>query len=224
MGLSPQNDKNNFQPRIGGAYDVRGNGKDVVRAGWGIYTDFGYSNSNVLFAATDASGSGFGQVFSVDQPAGIRNPDGSFYRAGQPLSNIQSQNQVTAGAAPLVGQWVDPRLQQPWTRQTNAGWSHELMPNTIVNVDYVRSIGGDLNYRPRINQRIAGTNIRRLAALVPSLSPNVNSHARGGQPGAQRVQRPHPVRPPSTVPWARLHGVLYAVGRQKHDRERPPTN
>jgi hypothetical protein len=175
MGLSPQNDKNNFQPRIGGAYDIRGNGKDVVRAGWGIYTDFGYSNSNVLFAATDASGSGFGQVFSVDQPAGIRNPDGSFYRAGQPLSNIQSQNQVTAGAAPLVGQWVDPRLQQPWTRQTNAGWSHELMPNTIVNVDYVRSIGGDLNYRPRINQRIAGTSIRRLAALVPSLSPNVNS-------------------------------------------------
>ena len=38
------------------AYDVRGNGKDVVRAGWGIYTDFGYTNSNVLFAAADAIG------------------------------------------------------------------------------------------------------------------------------------------------------------------------
>ena len=145
------------------------------------------------------SGSGFGQVFSVDLATGIRNPDGSFYRAGQPLSNIQSQNQVTAGAAPLFGQWVDPRLQQPWTRQTNAGWSHELMPNTIVNVDYVRSIGGDLNFRPRINQRIAGTTIRRLAALVPTLSPNVNGHASGGQPRPQRVQRADPVRPPSAV-------------------------
>jgi hypothetical protein len=176
FALSPQNDKNNFQPRIGGAYDLRGNGKDVIRAGWGIYTDFGYSNSNVLFAASDATGSGFGQVFSVDQPAGIRNPDGSFYRAGQPLSNIQSQNQVTPGAVPLFGQWVDPRLQQPWTRQTNAGWSHELMPNTIVTADYVRSIGGDLNFRPRVNQRIPGTDIRRLAALVPALSPNVNSN------------------------------------------------
>jgi TonB dependent receptor-like, beta-barrel len=176
FALSPQNDKNNFQPRIGGAFDVRGNGKDVVRAGWGIYTDFGYSNSNVLFAASDATGSGFGQVFNVDQPAGILNPDGSFYRAGQPLSNIQSQNQVVPGAVPLFGQWVDPRLQQPWTRQTNAGWSHELMPNTIVNVDYVRSIGGDLNFRPRVNQRIPGTQVRRLAALVPTLSPNVTSN------------------------------------------------
>jgi len=173
MGLSPENDKNNFQPRIGGAYDLRGNGKDVIRAGWGIYTDFGYTNSNALFAASDATGSGFGQVFNVDVATGIRNPDGSFYRAGQPLSNIQSQNQVTPGAVPLFGQWVDPRLQQPWTRQANAGWSHELMPNTIVNVDYVRSIGGDLNYRPRMNQRIPGTTDRRLAALVPTLTPNV---------------------------------------------------
>ena len=97
-----ENDKDNFQPRIGAAYDVRGNGKDVIRGGWGIYTDFGYTNSNVLFAAADATGSGFGQVFSVDQPAGIRNPDGSFYRAGQPLSNIQSQNQVTRRRGPAV--------------------------------------------------------------------------------------------------------------------------
>jgi hypothetical protein len=47
------------------------------------------------------------------------------------------------------------------------------MPNTIVTADFVRSIGEDLNYRPRVNQRIPGTQIRRLAALVPTLSPNV---------------------------------------------------
>ena len=45
---------------------------------------------------------------------GIKNPDGSFYKVGQPLSNIASQNQVVnTGAFPLFGQWVDPRLQQP---------------------------------------------------------------------------------------------------------------
>ena len=36
-GLTPQDDRNNIQPRIGAAYDVSGNGKDIVRAGWGIY-------------------------------------------------------------------------------------------------------------------------------------------------------------------------------------------
>ena len=53
---------------------------------------------------------------------GIKNPDGSFYKAGQPLSNIASQNQVVnTGAFPLFGQWVDPRLQQPYQMQSNAG-------------------------------------------------------------------------------------------------------
>src|SRR5579871_1648948 len=37
FALTPQDDKNNFQPRIGAVYDVRGDGKDVVRGGWGIY-------------------------------------------------------------------------------------------------------------------------------------------------------------------------------------------
>jgi hypothetical protein len=178
----PREDYDNYQPRIGGVFDVKGDGKDIIRAGWGIYTDFGYTNANVLFAAADSTGQGFGQVFSVDNAAGIRNPDGSFYRAGQPLSNIQSQNQVVPGAFPLFGQWVDPRLEQPFTRQTNLGWSHELMANTVVTVDYVRSDGRDLNVRPRVNQRIPGTTIRRLAALVPTLSPNTN----GNRPAVSR--------------------------------------
>jgi hypothetical protein len=34
---SQQDDHDNVQPRIGGVFDLRGDGKDVVRAGWGIY-------------------------------------------------------------------------------------------------------------------------------------------------------------------------------------------
>ena len=169
----PQMDKNNFQPRIGAVLDVKGDGKDVVRGGWGIYTDFGYTNSNVLFAAADSSGNGFGNVFNVDDPAGIKNPDGSFFRVGQPLGNIQSQNQVAGGAFPLFGQWVDPLLQQPYQMQTNVGWSHELTDNTVVSVDFIDSLGRDLNTRPQLNQRLPGTTIRRLSqAIGTPLNPN----------------------------------------------------
>ncbi len=181
--LDPQEDRNNFQPRAGAVFDLRGNGKDIVRGGWGIYTDVGYTNSNVLFAAADASGSGFGTVFSATDPSGLKNPDGSSYRAGQPLGNIQRLNEVTPGAFPLFGQWVDPRLQAPYTIQTNAGWSHELTSDTVVNVDYVNSLGRDLNFRPRVNQRLSGTTLRRLSVLIPGgLSPNTA----GNRPAVSR--------------------------------------
>ncbi len=171
FGKDPEDDKNNWQPRLGFAYDVTGDGRRVVRGGWGIYMDMAYTNSNALFAASDATGKGFGAVVSVDNQAGIRNPDGSFYRVGQPLTNILSQNQ--AGATPLFGQFTDPRLQMPYTRQASLGYSHELMRNTVVTMDVVRADGRDLNVRPRINTGVVGggaTAARRLAFL--NLTPN----------------------------------------------------
>ncbi len=179
-GLDPKDDTNNWQPRLGFAYDIRGNGKDVVRGGWGIYMDMAYTNSNAMFAAIDATGRGFGAVLSVDNQQGIRNPDGSFYQVGQPLTNIASQNQANPNALPLNGQWVDPRLQMPYTRQTSLGWSHELVANTVVTADFVRADGRDLNVRPRINTRIIPNGARRLAFL------NVTPAAIGTRPGISR--------------------------------------
>jgi hypothetical protein len=141
--------------------------------------DVGYTNSNVLFAAADSTGKGFGQTFNVQVTNGIRNPDGSFYRAGQPLSLIASQNQVVnTGSFPLFGQWIDPRLQAPYQMQSNAGWSHELSSDMVFSLDYVNSLGRDLNFRPRVNQRIPGSlsNPRRLAAIIPTINPNTNGN------------------------------------------------
>ena len=39
--------------------------------------------------------------------------------------NIASQNEAVVGAFPLFGQWTDPRLEMPYTRQASLGWSHE---------------------------------------------------------------------------------------------------
>jgi hypothetical protein len=176
FGLDPQSDRNNIQPRIGGVYDVTGTGRNVVRAGWGVYNDFGYTNSNVLQAALDASGNRFGAVFSAFSPTGLKNPDGTFYQVGQSLGNLESQNQSGAGL-PLIGLWVDPRLQQPYQLQTNVGWSHQLTSNTVMSVDYVNSLGRDLNYKPRLNQLVPGTSVRRISTLLSSnLAPNNRSN------------------------------------------------
>ena len=167
FGQSPQNDKDNIQPRVGFAYDVRGDGRNVVRGGWGIYTDFGYTNSNVLFPALDAAG-GHGNVFFVSQAGGIRKLDGTFFTAADPLSSIAHLNQTPADRAPLLGQVASPRLEQPYTRQTNLGWAHQLNSSTAITVDYVRVDGRDINIRFRANTLENGVN--RLADLA--LRPN----------------------------------------------------
>jgi hypothetical protein len=166
FGKTAKDDTNNLQPRLGLVWDLRGDARDLIRAGWGIYTDFGYTNSNVLFPAADASGSRFGTVFTATDTSGLRNPDGTFFRVGQPLANLESQNE--AGGLPLFGQWVDPRLEQPETRQTSLGWSHALSANTVVTADYVHIEGRNLNVRPRLNTLQNG--VRRFADIA--FSPN----------------------------------------------------
>ncbi len=172
FGQSPKEDNNNWQPRFGVAWDVRGNGQDVVRAGWGIYMDMAYTNSNALFAASDATGKGFGTVLNVDDQGGIRNPDGSFYRIGQPVSNIISQNQADTSTIPLFGQWTDPRLQLPYTRQTALGWSHQLTGSTVLTADFVRADGRNLNTRPRLNVRPVNQPTAARVLAFTGLTPN----------------------------------------------------
>ena len=160
FGQEPRPDRDNVQPRIGVAVDLFGNGRDVVRGGWGIYTDFGYIASNVLQAAIDATQVGL--VFSVLDPTGIKRADGSFFQVGDPLDTIAHLNAV---GAPATAEVASPRLEQPYTRQANVGWSHQLGRSTVVSADYVRVDGRDLNLRLRPNVRVSPGGPRLLSAV-----------------------------------------------------------
>jgi len=175
---TPSEDYNNIQPRIGAVYDIRGDGKDVVRAGWGIYYDFGYTNANILFPGLSAQG-GSGQIFSVTNTAGIKNPDGSFFTVGQPISNIASQNEVNPNGPFFSSNVAAPQLRQPWTAQSSVGWSHQVTASTAIDVDFVDVRGHDLGVRWPLNTRING-GARRYADLPlnpanPTLNMSIGS-------------------------------------------------
>ena len=71
-------------------------------------------------------------MLNVDNQSGIRNPDGTFYRVGQPLSNIQCQNQADrARCRSSVSGWI--RASKPYTRQTAIGWSHQMWTTTVLS-------------------------------------------------------------------------------------------
>ncbi len=103
-GPSSREDYNNIQPRIGVAWDIRGQRPGRRRAGWGIYYDFGYTNANILFPGLSAQG-GSGVVFTVTNTAGIRNPDGSFFAVGQPISNVAHRTRSTPRGRSSARTW-----------------------------------------------------------------------------------------------------------------------
>jgi hypothetical protein len=152
FGKQPRADLDNVQPRLGAVIDLFGNGRDVVRGGWGLYTDLGYLASNVILAAFDALHAGL--VFQASDPNGLRKADGAFFRLGDPLSTVAASNRLTSDFAP-AGEVVSPLLEQPYTRQANIGWSHQVDASTVVSADYVRVDGRDLNMRVRPNVIVA---------------------------------------------------------------------
>ena len=109
----------------------------MVRGGWGIYTDFGYINANALNPGIDAAG-GSGLTFFAVNPTGLRKPDGTFFRASEPLSAIAALNTVNPNVPPLSGFVLSPRIQQPSTNQANVGWSHQLDPVSAVTEPWLR--------------------------------------------------------------------------------------
>ena len=141
-----ENDDDNFGPRLGFTWDVRGNARHILRGGWGIYHDFPYTNATILFPAA-AVQSNYGLVYSHVNPTGIRNPDGSFYQFGQPLP----ANQLPAARLNPPNEVASPTLATPKSTQASLGYATELFGRLGVTLDVVHIEYRDIPFRFRAN-------------------------------------------------------------------------
>jgi Carboxypeptidase regulatory-like domain len=126
-------DKDNFQPRLGISWDVKNDGRTVVRGGFGIYYD------QPLVGV-------FLQNASVNPPL-----------VSQPLVLNAQLSNPAAGQAPttraplsLIGT-SDP-FEAPRTRQWNAGVQRQLYRRGAIDIGYVGSAGDNLIQPVDINQ------------------------------------------------------------------------
>jgi len=140
-------DKKDFAPRLGFVWDTGGDGKRLLRGGWGIYYDFPYINATVLFPSA-AVQSNYGVVYNNNSPHGIKNPDGTFFQPGQPLP----PNQLPGAQIPPPNEVAAPNITNtPRSYQGSLGYSWQVNDALGVNIEGVDVEYHDLPFRSRAN-------------------------------------------------------------------------
>jgi hypothetical protein len=148
---SPMNNRwKVFNPRVGLAWDVDGNGSTSVRASFGIATDFTLGRQ--FGSGQSAPPNGF--LTTVDSPAGGFEDPWLGYPGGTPVPYNPSAARFTPGAQflPVARYDMKPPYVQSWTlsiqRQISSDWlaSGSYLGSTSVHLWTLRNLNNAIYF------------------------------------------------------------------------------
>ena len=136
-------DKNNFGPRFGFAYNINGDARTVLRGSYGIY----YSEIPANTQATFSLGGPTGVFTYTVSPGGLGFPTSLAPIAAFPPGAALPACDITIrpGRAAFYNQFFDvtklkgypSKLLNPYTQQGSVGIERELAPEWILSADFV---------------------------------------------------------------------------------------
>ena len=131
------NDRNNFGPRVGFAYDLTGDGKTSLRGGYGIY--YGRVINSTILSSLINTGNPAGQVqVSLNPASSPATP------AGNPLAPIFPNVLATAPAGSSSIVFFQKGFANPQIHQLDVVVEREVSRNTVVSASYLASFGNSL--------------------------------------------------------------------------------
>ncbi|MDT4954199.1 MAG: hypothetical protein QOJ02_2337 [Acidobacteriota bacterium] len=137
------NDRNNFGPRVGFAWNVKGDGKTSVRGGYGIY--YGRINGSAITQALiNTSVAGSSQIVaSVIQTAPTGTPAAQI-PLGNPAAPIFPNVLPSAPLGSATVNYFASDFQNPLVHQGDFIFEREVARNTVVSASYLFSFGKHL--------------------------------------------------------------------------------
>jgi len=187
----PSDDNKDFSPRIGFAYDFTGSGKHVLRGGYGLY--YGNVFQNIpLFMIQQANSTIFQQVFSISSPTDI--VPGTGIELGNWRFGVDPNPSIPPATGELLpgstGRLMDPNYRNPVTEEFNLGYQYAVTPSSVVEVEYVHTLGLHENKTLNINPSIVssiGTDADGNPIITSSPRPLSAAFAAAGVPVLGRV-------------------------------------
>ena len=132
-------DTNNFGPRVGFSYDLTGQGKFVMRGGFGIGFDRLYNNvyENLRFNPPRFADNSVG-YFVNGVPAGPTDIPGLY------TVPFSANATLSAYGAKPVPRHIDQRLVTAYYEQTNFGFEYQLAKGYVLETNYIGTFGRKL--------------------------------------------------------------------------------
>jgi hypothetical protein len=161
----PHDDNKDFSPRVGFAYDVTGAGKHILRGGFGLYYDNVFQNIP-LFMIQQANPTIYQGLFSISNATeivpGTGIPLASWRYGVDPFPVIPPPSSQLADGA--TGRLMESHYRNPFTEEFNFGYQWAMTPNSVVELEYVHTLGLHENKTVNLNPVDPATGNRPLSA------------------------------------------------------------
>lgn len=170
------NSYNNVVPRISVAYDPTGNGDQVIRAGFNIFTNnvgtsladsanpngpgfltYGWNGAFIANSATQGAINSATPDYTKFAPACGANaagtggclPGGTY--TGAPASGVGGYLSTTGG----IAGYIDPNLKRPYSIEINAGYQRTLLRDISIGAAYYYRTTRNIQTNANINGPLA---------------------------------------------------------------------